>query len=486
MSNLARPCIIGVAQKTWRPSGGDAPHPVLQAMEVAGMAADDCGNSAVLQYVDELDTVFPISWFYDDPCGQLATALCLGPGRRRLSGLSGTSAQRFINDAAETILRGEARAVLICGGEVFATLKRAKKEGRRLDWPQAQAKSSLPYEYRPRPTEITHRVSQAYATFAVLDSARRAKLGVAPEEYRRREAQMMARLSVVAARNPRAWFPKEYRADELFSVNPDNRMVAYPFTKNTMAFMDVDMAAAVIVASDALADELGVAQDKRVYLHGWDYAEEPPSIAEREELWRCPALETAGASALAMAGKDISDIQHLDLYSCFASSLNFTKDALGIAEQDPRPLTVTGGLPYFGGPGNNYTTHSVATLVEELRRHSSDFGLISGVGMHMTHHVFAVYGAARPGNLSRPSQSRAQRPTRTIVDIVKGPATIVAYTVLHDQHGDWALAICETPNGQRCYSHCTSEEALVSMEVREWVGQRVQLSHDNTGINRFL
>jgi hypothetical protein len=36
----------------------------------------------------------------------------------------------------------------------------------------------------------------------------------------------------------------------------------------------------------------------------------------------------------------------------------------GRARDDTRPLTVTGGLPWFGGPGNNYSTHAIATMME--------------------------------------------------------------------------------------------------------------------------
>jgi acetyl-CoA C-acetyltransferase len=482
MSKQPRPCIVGVAQKTWKPDQGDAPHPVVQAAEVARLAALDCGNRAILEHIDELDTVLSVSWLYDDPGTDLADLLALPPGKRRLSGLSGTSPQKFVNDAAQAILKGESRAVLIAGGEAFATRKRAAKEERQLDWPTPDGKVSLPFD-RPLVTEITHKVTQAYATFAALDSARRARLGVEPEEYRRYEAAMMAGLSQIASGNPGAWFPKAHRPEDIFKVDAGNRMVSYPYTKNMMAFMDVDMAAAMIMADDDLADELGIAPEKRIYLHGWGYAEEPAAIAARAELWRCPAMETASKAALAMAGKDIGEIAHLDLYSCFASALNFAKDALGIAETDPRPLTLTGGLPYFGGPGNNYTTHAIATLVEKLRQNPGEFGLINGIGMHMTHHVFGIYGSIRPESFGVTPAALSGQSARIVDDGQDGPATIAAYTVLHDKQSVRALAICEFENGHRCYAHCTDPEVVQAMETSEWVGRKVTLLRGSNGVN---
>ncbi len=278
--------------------------------------------------------------------------------------------------------------------------------GRPLDWPKAHSKPEYPFEDPIHPSEISHDIRQAYTTFAILDSARRAHLGLTPEENRRQEAAMMARLSARAAANPLAWFRKAHTADSLFNLTDNDRMVASPFSKNTMAFMDVDMAAAIIVTSHRIADELGIPAQKRVYLQGWGYAKEPPYIAQRPELFHSPAMRSACDQAFAMAGKGVADIDFFDIYSCFASNVNFTRDVLGIADHDPRPLTVTGGLPYFGGPGNNYTTHSIAAMVELLREHAGSSGLVTGVGMHMTNHSFAIYSSA-PQEINKVPPGRA-------------------------------------------------------------------------------
>ena len=487
--NKNLPCIVGVGQKTWRPSQGDAPHPLLQCAEVTHLAAKDCGSKAILQHIDEVDVVRPISWHYDSLAQQLADHLHLKPGLRQLSGLSGTHPQRFINEAAEQILKGKRRAVLVVGGEAFATKKRAKKDNRSLDWPKAQSKPGHPFEDPYLPTEIAHEVFQAYTTFAVLDSARRAKLGLSLAENRRQQAEMMAQLSHVAAQNTQAWFPKAHSAEQLFDISGGNRMVSSPYSKNMMAFMDVDMAAAIIIASTELADELHIPQGQRIYLRGWGYEKDHPYIAQRPELWHSPALAHASSQALHMAKLTLNDIKHLDLYSCFPGSLNFSRDALGIGEHNKRLLTVTGGLPYFGGPGNNYTTHSIATMVELLRQHHGEHGLISGVGMHMTHHVFAVYSSlpAEP----MPTLPEPQLPTpKKLQDHAHGLATVLGYTVNYVSqdgatHANTALAVCELPNGDRCYARCTDPLILKQMDEEEWVGRQVNLVSENN-INRIV
>ena len=134
-----------------------------------------------------------------------------------------------------------------------------------------------------------------------------------------------------------------------------------------VAVMDVDMAAALIVATHERADALGIPTDRRVYLRGWCGANDPVLVAEHPDLGASPAMAAASAQALAGAGAGVDDVAHLDLYSCFPSSLHFAADALGIEPTDPRGLTVTGGLAYHGGPASGYLTHSIAAMVERLR-----------------------------------------------------------------------------------------------------------------------
>jgi len=257
--------------------------------------------------------------------------------------------------------------------------------------------------------------------------------------------------------------------------------VASPFSKNTMAFMDVDMAAAIVVTSHRIADELDIPAHKRIYLNGWGYAKEPPYIAQRPELFHSPAMRSACAEALAMAGKTGADMDFLDIYSCFASNINFTRDILGIPDNDPRSLTVTGGLPYFGGPGNNYTTHSIAAMVELLRENGGSSGLVTGVGMHMTNHSFAIYSSI-PQELNEVSPVSMDNRSMEITAQADGPALIVGYTVLHTKTDQYALAVCELGSGARCYARCDDPDKVNSMEREEWVGRQVHLRCE-TGVN---
>jgi acetyl-CoA C-acetyltransferase len=292
---------------------------------------------------------------------------------------------------------------------------------------------------------------------------------------------MMAPLTDIAARNPDAWFPTARTAAEIVTPTADNRMVGYPYTKYMVAIMDVDMAAAVIVTSHERADALGVPPDQRVYLRGHCYATDPVYVAEHTEMWRSPAMTAAADEALRCAGSSIDDVAHLDFYSCFASSLHFSRDALGIASDDSRALSVTGGLPYHGGPGSGYMTHSIAQMARELRADPGSLGMVSGVGMTMTKHVFGVY-CATPGPVVRADAKRVQKRLDDLgkVEIVEqwdGAADVAAYSVVHGRDGEpeWALLVCDVGPSARTYARSTDTELLAGAEEHELVGRRVRL-----------
>jgi acetyl-CoA C-acetyltransferase len=184
-------------------------------------------------------------------------------------------------------------------------------------------------------------------------------------------------------------------------------------------------------------------------------------------------------------------VAHLDLYSCFASSIDFARDALGLADGDPRSPTVTGGLPYAGGPASNYLSHAVAAMVAALRADPGSVGLVSGVGMHMTKHCHAVY-STEPGPLVLPDAEAVQAgvdaadPARAITDVFTGPGTLAGYSVVHGRDGapQWGLGVCDLDDGTRAYARTEEPGLLAAWEAEEWVGRPVRLAADGQ-VNRL-
>lgn len=495
------PCLIGVGRRTWHPAdaGPDgAPEPLAMWEEVARAAAADAGAPGALAALQRLDVVYCQSWDYDDPALRLAQRLGADPADRRYSGIGGSVPQVLVADVAGAVRDGGLDLALVVGAEALATVRRLKKDGRRPAWShRPEQRRPFPFDVPFHPAELAHAVLQAYLTFALFDSARRAHLGLGLDDHRERLGRLLAPMTAVAAADPaHAWFPVARSPEELTAATPGNRMVAYPYTKLMVSIMDVDMAAALLVASDAKADELGVPLDRRVYLRGWGYAQDPHYVAERRELWRSPAMGAASRAALAGAGVGIQDVAHLDLYSCFASSLGFAADALRLPVEDVlagrRPLTVTGGLPYHGGPGSNYMTHAIAAMAQRLRQDPGAFGLTSGVGMHMTKHAYGLWSTT-PGPVAPPDPGAVAREVAgdlevvPITDVVAGAteATVAASTVLHDRDGapEWGALVCNLPDRSRCYARLEDAAALAGAEQEELVGRTVHLAPAEGGVN---
>ncbi len=496
-------CVIGVGQRTWRPDAPDlidgcAPEPLVMWEHVVRTAAADAaaasgGADAVLARLADRRVVYSQTWQYDDPAGRLAERLGIDGGEGTYTGIGGTRPLQELAGLARRIGAGEIGAGCVVSGEALATVRRIKRSGEKPAFSfRDPERKPFPLEAPFLDTEISHEVFQAWLTFATWDVGRRAARGVAPDDYRAAIGETMAPLTEVAAGNPQAWFPTARTAHELITPTADNRMVGYPYTKLVVSVMDVDMAAAVILASAEVADELGVPEERRVYLHGHCYGTDPTDLAEHPSYAEVPGMAATTDEALRLAGTGIDDVAHLDLYSCFPSSLHHAADALGLDPADSRGLTVTGGLPYFGGPGSGYAAHAVATMTDVLRGDPGAFGLTTGVGMHMTKHAAAVWSTAPPdGPTPVPDEVAVQarldaRPRRAVRPAATGAATVATYSVVHGRDGvpEWALVICDLPGGDRCYARANDTGLLAALEADEWVGRSVTLVDGGNGVNR--
>jgi acetyl-CoA C-acetyltransferase len=475
-------CVIGASQHTVR--DGNAPEPLISWEQRARESAAIAAATNVLPQVDSLQVVYCQSWPYDDPVDRLAAALGAAPRDRLYSGIGGTTPQELVNRAAESMQRGEYELALICSAEALATVRAAKKSGERLPWSHRKS-SPFPWE-PPHPSEVAHEVFQAWETFPLWDTARRAKRRASLQDDAAEAATMMATMTAVASRNPHAWRPTAMDAVTVGTPNPDNRFVGWPYTKREVAVMDVDMSAALLLATREKADELGVDENRRLYLNGWAYAEDPASIAERDDMSRSTAMAVAGRHALHAAGVDLATIDHFDLYSCFPSSLRLACDALGLAVNDPRGLTITGGLPYAGGPASGYMTHAIACAFDTLAREPGHI-LVTGVGMHMAKHVAAVWSST-PGSpvcstvrdlAAIQNEVDAEQPRRKVLTAYSGPATVCAYTVAHGRDGaaNQGLLVLDTDTG-RALARVHDADLLADAESRELVGQSVMVSTD--------
>jgi acetyl-CoA C-acetyltransferase len=286
--------------------------------------------------------------------------------------------------------------------------------------------------------------------YPLFESVVAARAGHRAGQHRQAIGNLFAPFTEVAARHPMAWFPQARSAAEIATPTADNRIVSEPYTKLMTAFLGSDQGAALVVCSLAAAREAGV-EDRAVFVWSGAEAVDVRFPTARPDPGRSPAIAAAGRALFEAASTSIDDVALIDLYSCFPSAVELGADALGLATDDARGLTVTGGLPYFGGPGNNYTTHSIATLTDLLREggamgsgsaRTPTLGLATGLGWFITKHALGLYGTTPPpGGFQRGDTSADQVAIDASAKDVAlelgepSPATVVAATVTRDHDG---------------------------------------------------
>ena len=173
----------------------------------------------------------------------------------------------------------------------------------------------------------------------------------------------------------------------------------------------------------------------------------------------------------------MDDIDHADLYSCFPSAVQVAAAELGLGED--RPLTVTGGLTFGGGPLNNYVMHAIARMAEVLREHPGEIGLVTSNGGFITKHAFGVYATEPPAGRFRhaePQEEIDATPIRDVAVDFVGEVDIESYTVMFNADGPTVgLAACRLDDGRRGWGNTQDRDVLAAMISEEFCGRRARL-----------
>jgi acetyl-CoA C-acetyltransferase len=244
----------------------------------------------------------------------------------------------------------------------------------------------------------------------------------------------------------------------------------------------IDQAAALLMTSVGKAREWGIPQHRWVFLHGCADGTDTWVVSERERLDASPAIRGCARIALDMAGKTVADVAAFDLYSCFPSAVEVAMKEIGLAEDDPRPISVTGGLPSFGGPGNNYVTHAIAEMMNVVRKRPSSFGMVTANGNYLTKHSAGLYSTELPKGPWRredPKKFQAEldaRPKQRVNTKPAGTGTIETYCVAYGKDAPEKAYIPGRldESGDRFVAMASSNPKLLAdMLAREQLGRRV-------------
>ncbi|WP_454231989.1 acetyl-CoA acetyltransferase [Mycolicibacterium fortuitum] len=477
------PVIVGVGQFTERIDldGYRGMSSVELATEAARAALRDTGAD-IAAVAHAIDTVagtrqFEISGPQSATLGvsnnyprSVARNVGAEPARAILEVIGGQSPQHLVTEFSAAIAAGETDVVLLFGSENTSTLRHFSKRDDKPDHSETVdgQLEDRGYGYDGIFDEYTvkHGLIGAPVQYGLLENARRARLGLSVSDYRQAMAELFAPFSKVAAKNPYSSSPVERSAQELATVTESNRMICDPYPRLMVARDQVNQGAAVLLMSVESARKLGVPEEKWVYLRGHADMKEI-KLLERAELGYSEAAVIAVNEALRVAGITLDDIAAFDLYSCFPFPVFNICDGTGLATDDERGLTLTGGLPFFGGPGNNYSMHGIAEAVNEMRDKPGQFALVGGNGGIASKYSVGIYSTepadwVADGSAALQDEFNAQQRV-AITEKADGPATIETYTVRYDWTPRTGIIIGRLDSDGSRFLATTTDGALLGL-----------------------
>ena len=495
------PVIIGVGQVSERVGGPG--YAELSPMDLAGAAlrAAFADAGAKRRLGPALDTLAAIRQFeisgtrYGAPFGHannppraIARRAGANPARAILEVVGGQGPQRLVGELANEIAAGRSKLAAVVGSEAISTTRALVARGETRDWSERRRGSiedrGYGYDGVVDMTALRHGVGAPIGGYALAENVRRERLGLSLQDYRNEIGKLFAPFTEVAARNPHSAAPSARSAEDLAMLTERNRLVAEPYGRLVVARDQVNQGAAIVLASVAEARRLGVPEHRWVHVHAVaDCAE--PSLLTRASLEQSPAANAAISTALEVSDQGWKNLAAIDLYSCFAIPVFNVLDAFGLDRDDPRGWTLTGGLPFFGGAGNNYSAHGIAEAVQRCRLAPGSFALVGANGGIMSKYAAGVYSTA-PADWAQSRWKSLPKiaPACEVLDTLDGEAEAESFTIQPGKHGEVATLVARL-DGARVLANSTDPGICAQLRSGKVSGRRVRIEEGEGGVNAF-
>ena len=459
-----------------------AAEPLDLMIRATRAAARDAGAPALLTDASAVRVIRGL-WPYEDPAGAVAEAIGNATAETGVSFWGGTVVHHLLSTSALEIQRGKHQTVILTGAECGDTQAKARRAGIELAWRKAPGKPDrrIGTELRMRHrAEAMRGIVDPIQMYPIFENAIRHARGETIDAHMQRISRLWAGFSRIAADNPHAWTREPMGPLRIRTPGPGNRAVSFPYPKLMNSNEKVDQGAALILTSTDVARRLGIPRAKWIFPWASTAAHDTYAVSHRDNLRSAPALGIAGKRCLELVDLAVDEIDHLDVYSCFPSAVQVAMEELGLDER--KPLTVTGGMSFAGGPLNNYAMHGIASMAEVLREHTGDVGLVTGNGGFLTKHAFGLFATEPPARAYRHDECQKQvdaLPKRKLAESADGPAEIESYTVMFGREGPAiGLAACRLPDGRRTWANTRDTDVLDAMTSEEFCGRQAHIEPD--------
>jgi len=458
-------------------------HEQLDAIAIIRFVADTPNKASTLKKVTSN------MWGYPNMPRSLAKSLNANISQEIYTATGGNSPQLAVNEMASRIKSGDIDCALIAGGEALDTFVSRLKSGKKIDWsdnPGGSPEIIGSTREGSSEHEKLHGLYDPSVVYPLFANGLRRRDKTTVEEHMQEIGKLFSSFSKVASENEYSWFPLHRSKNDIVSIKPENRIVGFPYTKYMNSIIRVNQSSALVMTSVKKAKEYGIPKSKWVFLNSGACINEIWNVTERVDFHSSPAINKCVTSVLSMANMKKEDLDYLDIYSCFPCAVQIAINEIGIEKDDPRGLTLTGGLPYFGGPGNSYVLNSIASLMDKLRKNPGKRGMVTANGWYLTKHGAGIFSSIpfegewnQIVNTSSMQTKINELDHPEFTESAHGIGTIETYTVSHSRNGaEKAIIIGKLENGKRFLANSFESNILQRMINNEMLDALVSVESD--------
>ena len=441
-------------------------------------ALSDSGNKSIKDHIDEI-RIPKGFWRYRDPGKWIAKNNDFKNIPTTYVTKIGVLQQNLINEACLKIENGEINASIILGGE--ARYKQLRSVIEKKEYFETKLDENPDFYIKAKEDlygdeELEELGAMAVGYYATMETALRKNDNENIEEHQNNIASMYEEFSKVASNNEDAWLDHPYSKKEILETSKKNKMLAYPYNKLHCTSWNVNQSAALIICSEELANKLEIDNKKRVYPISSSENNHMIAIQQRPKLYEALGMIYAAKSINKMMEQLDIRLDAYDLYSCFPAAVKMFSKSLELGSELPK--TITGSMPYAGGPLNSFVIHSTVKMIQKIRALEARHGLVTGVSGMMTKQSFCVWGKEYQEQFifdDVTERAKLDEKPVELSNIAEGEGEIIGYTIIEgSEHASKAVLYLDDEKKHRKVVSSLDKNFINLLMEEEWVGKKVK------------
>ena len=473
-----RSVVIGVSAIQQKSDFENLDEALLLMDQAVKEALSDSGNKSVKDYINEI-RIPKGFWRYRDPGKWIAKNNDFQGIPTTYVTKIGVLQQNLINEACLKIENGEINASIILGGE--ARYKQLRSVIEKKEYFETKLDENPDFYIKAKEDlygdgELEELGAMAVGYYATMETALRKNDNENIEEHQNNIASMYEEFSKVASNNEDAWLDHPYSKKEILETSKKNKMLAYPYNKLHCTSWNVNQSAALIICSEELADKLEIDNKKRVYPISSSENNHMIAIQQRPKLYESIGMIYAAKSVNKMMEKLDIRLDAYDLYSCFPAAVKMFSKSLELGSEIPK--TITGSMPYAGGPLNSFVIHSTVKMIQKIRALEVRHGLVTGVSGMMTKQSFCVWGKEYQEQFifdDVTERAKLDESPVELSNIAEGEGVIIGYTIIEgSENAPKAVLYLDDEMKHRKVVSSFDKNFINLLMEEEWVGKKIK------------